>query len=114
MHLAMIIDEQRLAQEYMMLNRLAVGLIGDGIQVTRIVPAEVASEYIQPNIGGDIALLKGIAKAVIEKEAANTDFVNHYTNGYEDYKQDILNNTWDEIISASGVKKEQIEKVADI
>lgn len=47
MHLAMIIDEQRLAQEYMMLNRLAVGLISDGIQVTRIVPAEVASEYIQ-------------------------------------------------------------------
>lgn len=47
MHLAMIIDEQRLAQEYMMLNRLAVGLIGDGIQVTRIVPAEAASEYIQ-------------------------------------------------------------------
>ena len=47
MHLAMIIDEQRLAQEYMMLNRLSVGLIGEGIQVTRIVPAEVASEYIQ-------------------------------------------------------------------
>lgn len=47
MHLAMIIDEQSLSQEYMMLNRLAVGLIGEGIQVTRIVPAEVASEYIQ-------------------------------------------------------------------
>lgn len=47
MHLAMIIDEQRLAQEYMMLNRLAVGLIGDGIQVTRIVPTEVTFEYIK-------------------------------------------------------------------
>lgn len=28
--------------------------------------SEIASEYLQPNIGGDISLFKGIAKILIE------------------------------------------------
>lgn len=38
MRLAMVIGEQRLAQEQRMLNRLAVGLMAEGVQLTRIVP----------------------------------------------------------------------------
>ena len=32
---------------------------------------EIASKYIQPNIGGDISLLKGVAKAVVERSLVN-------------------------------------------
>ena len=46
MHVAMIIDEQRLAQEHAMLKRLSVGLMGDGFRITRIVPNEIASEHV--------------------------------------------------------------------
>jgi glycosyltransferase involved in cell wall biosynthesis len=38
MHLAIIIDEERLKQEQSMLNRLCIGLMAEGVQVTRIVP----------------------------------------------------------------------------
>lgn len=38
MHVAMIIDEERLATERRMLSRLVVGLIGEGATVTRILP----------------------------------------------------------------------------
>src|SRR5690349_5083698 len=46
MHIAMIIDEQRLSQEQAMLNRLCIGLTGEGVKVTRIVPDSITSETV--------------------------------------------------------------------
>jgi glycosyltransferase involved in cell wall biosynthesis len=43
-HVAMIVDSERLEAEQSMLNRLAVGLIGEGIRLTRIVPEGSASQ----------------------------------------------------------------------
>ena len=44
---------------------------------------EIASTYIQPNVGGDIALLNGVAKVVIERGWVNDEFVANYTEGLE-------------------------------
>jgi hypothetical protein len=38
MHAALILDDERLLHEGSMLNRLCVGLMGEGVQVTRVVP----------------------------------------------------------------------------
>lgn len=38
MHIAIIIDEERLKQEQAMLNRVCIGLMAESVQVTRIVP----------------------------------------------------------------------------
>lgn len=38
MHIAMIMDAERLMREHLMLNRLAIGLLNDGVRLTRIVP----------------------------------------------------------------------------
>jgi hypothetical protein len=46
MHVAMIIDEERLRQEHTMLNRLAVGLIDQGVRLTRIVPDRLEVEAV--------------------------------------------------------------------
>ena len=46
MHVAMIIDEERLLHEQLMLNRLVIGLIDHGAQVTRIIPDVVSAETI--------------------------------------------------------------------
>jgi len=74
----------------------------------------IASEYIQPNIGGDIALLKGIAKIIIEQDKYDNDFINNYTNGFEDHKNDIVSSSWEEIVENSGISKVEIEKIANI
>ena len=41
---------------------------------------EIASHYLQPHIGSDIGVLKGIAKAVIEGGGVAKEFVRQYTN----------------------------------
>ncbi len=76
--------------------------------------SKIASLYIQPNIGGDIALFKGIAKIILTRGAENTEFISHFTNRFEDYKKDILDTSWEEISGSSGVSKETIEKIADM
>jgi glycosyltransferase involved in cell wall biosynthesis len=38
MHVGLIVDEERLTREHAALSRATIGLIGEGVQVTRIVP----------------------------------------------------------------------------
>ncbi len=74
----------------------------------------IASLYIQPNIGGDIALLKGIAKSVMDKNGEVSRFISEHTNNYDQFQQDILSATWKEIVDGCGVDKAEIEKIADM
>ncbi|MBC7475450.1 MAG: FdhF/YdeP family oxidoreductase, partial [Candidatus Sericytochromatia bacterium] len=76
--------------------------------------SDIASEYIQPNISGDIALFKGIAKFIIESEQYDLNFIHNYTNNFSAYQEDIKNTSWNEIVNNSGISKEEIKKVADI
>ena len=76
--------------------------------------SEIASHYIQPNIGGDIALLKGIAKAVLESGAIDKDFITQNTQGFDSYQQDILATDWNAIVANCGVARSTIEAIATI
>ena len=46
MHVALIFCEERLLHEHVMLNRLAIGLIAEGLRVTRIVPDLMEWEHV--------------------------------------------------------------------
>src|SRR5690606_36200725 len=51
--------------------------------------SEIASEYVQPRIGSDIALLKGIAKAVLELGLEDAMFLSHHTTGFAQFEADL-------------------------
>ena len=74
----------------------------------------VASEYIQIHIGGDIALLKGIAKAVVEAGKHDLQFMEDHTHGKQDYLADILETPWESIVSYSGISKQRIQHIAEV
>ena len=46
MHVALIVDEERLLHEHLMLNRLSIGLIDEGVQITRLLPEELPSQQV--------------------------------------------------------------------
>ncbi len=75
--------------------------------------SDIASEYIQPHIGGDIAVLTGIAKIVLERGGAERAFIDRATEGWAEYRSLLESTTWDEIERAGGVEREAIERVAD-
>jgi len=74
--------------------------------------SELASTYLQPHIGGDIALLKGISKAVLARQAEDNNFLQQHTNGFESFKKDIEETPWATIEEDSGIKRPEIEEVA--
>lgn len=76
--------------------------------------SEIASLYIQPRIGGDMALFKGIAKSLLESGYEAPDFIACHTEGFEAYKASIDALDWNEITRLSGVDRDEIERVAGI
>lgn len=73
---------------------------------------EIASAYVQPRIGEDLALFKGIAKAIIEQEQFDRAFIDAHTEGAAAYIEDIQATDWDEIVTRCSVSKAEIEDVA--
>ena len=75
---------------------------------------DIASLYLQPNIGGDIALLKGLSKAVLELGAEEKVFIKKYTDDFSDFKTDLDSTAWDDIENISGISKASIYELAEI
>jgi molybdopterin-dependent oxidoreductase alpha subunit len=73
---------------------------------------EIASDYLQPNIGSDLALFKGIAKAVLELGGDDKTFIKEYCENYEDFKNDIDTTDWENIESITGINRQRITQVA--
>ena len=73
----------------------------------------IASDYLQPKIGSDIALLKGIAKSVLEKKGEDTKFIAQYTNQFESFQQNIEATDWNTIEQTTGISQQHIGQVAD-
>jgi molybdopterin-dependent oxidoreductase alpha subunit len=73
----------------------------------------IASQYIQPLIGGDIALLVGIAKEVLERGAEDVAYLERHTAGFEAFRDWCLSTAWEEIEAKSGVSRHEIVSAAD-
>jgi molybdopterin-dependent oxidoreductase alpha subunit len=74
--------------------------------------ADIASLYIQPHLGGDIAFMQGVAKAVIANQQTDIPFIAAHTEGFNDFCEGIVNTDWDALVHASGVSREMMEEVA--
>jgi molybdopterin-dependent oxidoreductase alpha subunit len=72
----------------------------------------IASEYVQPKIGSDLALLKGIAKALLESAQIDTDFIHQHTENFAAFKNDIDQLDWQTLTDNCGVSEAQIRHLA--
>lgn len=73
---------------------------------------EIASEYLQPKIGTDLAVFKGIAKSIIDNHQHDQAFIEQYTRNFDAYLQNIKNTSWDEIEAITGLSQDEIADVA--
>ncbi|MER8028137.1 FdhF/YdeP family oxidoreductase [Streptomyces bauhiniae] len=74
---------------------------------------------IQPRAAGDMALMRGIAKATLEMSetdghAIDREFLERHTSGFDAYRRLVEDTSWDEIVHQSGVAKADILKAAAI
>lgn len=73
---------------------------------------KIASQYVQPHIGGDLALLWGIAKAIFAAGADDQAFLSNHCRGAVEYRAAVDALDWSEIETKSGVTRQEIEKIA--
>jgi molybdopterin-dependent oxidoreductase alpha subunit len=74
---------------------------------------------LQPRIGGDLALIRGIAKVVLEQsktdpKALDIEFIERFTAGFEQYRSVVEATPWEEIERKSGVAERDIRSAARI
>jgi molybdopterin-dependent oxidoreductase alpha subunit len=76
--------------------------------------SEIASIYLQPIPGSDVALFVGIQKALIERGKVREAYLRSHTEGWEAVIEYAKNIAWDEIISTCGISEEEIVTAANI
>jgi molybdopterin-dependent oxidoreductase alpha subunit len=84
----------------------------------------ISSVFIRPKVGGDFALIKGVAKRVLELDDAavrqglpavlDVEFIARHTVGFDAFAQDLRGESWEAIVAESGVPKEEVLQLADI
>jgi molybdopterin-dependent oxidoreductase alpha subunit len=75
---------------------------------------EIASQYVQPHLGGDLAFIQGVAKAVLQIHAQDEMYIQRYTRGFSEFAATIEARSWAELEQSSGVERAVMEKIAAI
>lgn len=81
--------------------------------------ARIATDYFQVRVGGDLAALTGMAKAVLEAEQAggkvlDHEFIARHTSGFEAFAATVRAAAWQQIEADSGLSRAQIEQAAAV
>jgi molybdopterin-dependent oxidoreductase alpha subunit len=80
----------------------------------------IASLFLPVRINGDVALLKGIMKELLEEDrrtggaVLTHDFIDHHTEGFQALETDLAAEDWATIVLESGVSRALIREAAEI
>lgn len=85
---------------------------------------DIASHYYQPLLGGDMAAVRGMSKAVFAAEDAaitaghppvlDHDFLDEHCEGFAEYRATVDATSWAEIEDQSGLSRHDIEQAANV
>ncbi|GAB2940756.1 FdhF/YdeP family oxidoreductase [Hymenobacter coalescens] len=99
-------------QDFLNPLRAAGALLGDGTPITDL--------WLQVKVNGDMAVLRGIMKYLLEAEERNPgmvidhDFIRQYTAHYEEVLTELHNTSWEDIEQMSGVPRAQLLEAANL
>jgi molybdopterin-dependent oxidoreductase alpha subunit len=97
---------------------MEIGLVKFGspaFPVKSLIPgSEIASLYLQPIPGSDVALFVGIQKALIEKGYVNHEFLQANAEGWEAVLEQARSLSWETITATCGVSQLEIETAATL
>jgi molybdopterin-dependent oxidoreductase alpha subunit len=78
------------------------GVVGRG--------TDLADQYLQIRVGGDLALFRAIGALLVEWGAVDKEFIQDYTEGFDEYAGQELD--WPSVLAATGLTRAAIERAA--
>jgi molybdopterin-dependent oxidoreductase alpha subunit len=81
----------------------------------RVTP--LASRFVRVRVNGDLALFRGVAKALLEEEnvaggVVDQQFVAEHTAFYDEYRKSVAVTDWSTIVEMSGVPEDDVRQLA--
>ncbi|SNX66232.1 molybdopterin-dependent oxidoreductase alpha subunit [Streptomyces sp. TLI_55] len=91
----------------------------DFTDMARFKATRTSTLNLQPRIGGDMALLRGMAKAILEQaktdpKALDREFIDRHTANFDTYRKVCEDTSWQEIEHQSGLSRDDILKAARV
>ena len=83
-------------------------------------PVKLADLHLPLRIGGDMAVLKGLMKIMLDRECEKPgtvfdhEFINARTEGYEELIAQLDTTRWEDLLESSGLSREQIIEAAEM
>lgn len=74
---------------------------------------QLATQYLQVKVNGDLALLRALGKEIFERDALDHDFIANHTNGIDAYKNICAAADYDDLCKRSGVSRKDVSELAD-
>ncbi|MEQ8533477.1 MAG: molybdopterin-dependent oxidoreductase, partial [Imperialibacter sp.] len=93
-------------------QKLMKGTMGIVIDPRKIELAKYAKYHLQLRPGTNVALLNMMLYYIITEDVMDKDFVAKRTEGFEEFKQEILKLDMDELASITGVDKELVKEAS--
>jgi molybdopterin-dependent oxidoreductase alpha subunit len=76
--------------------------------------SEIASLYLQPIPGSDVALFVGIQKALIDSKAIDLDYLRAHTDNWQEVIDRATTTDWDEITTTCGITRSDLVTAAEM
>lgn len=86
----------------------------DPLEMATMSSTDIASRYYQLKVGGDVAVLTGMMKLLIEAGQVDRDFIDRHTSGFEALAGQVVAADWDWIEARSGLSRAKITEAAEI
>ncbi len=79
----------------------------------------ISQYYFTPKLGGDMAILRGVAKSLFERfkqdnTVLDSAFITEHCHNFEAYQHSVEATPWQQIIEQCGLTKADIEQITDI
>ncbi|MGX6396255.1 FdhF/YdeP family oxidoreductase [Rothia kristinae] len=118
-------DAQRRGAKVVHINPLIEGATNGTIvphEIDQMMMAKVtqtSSLNLQVRPGGDLALMRGIAKRLFEMDQTDPEALDHayletYTHDYAAYRELVEATPWEDIVAQSGVSRGQIMQLTNL
>jgi len=104
----------------------------DPLQMLTNSDSALSTAYLRPALGGDIAVIRGIAKLLFQwqqeaqQEPVTTggeggatgpldlEFIEQHCTGFAEYQAEVEATSWQSILDKSGLEKDELERAAHI
>jgi molybdopterin-dependent oxidoreductase alpha subunit len=73
---------------------------------------KIADDFFEVHTGGDSAFINGVLKVLLANGGVDRDFVREHTEGFSELLAELENQSFDDLVEASGASRAEMERFA--